>query len=325
MGATPVSQLSRFRNLSHPLDRLRTMFLIFLLCVTPFSADKVDIIREGNESIVHLLGNVVIEDEKAKITCVEARLNEKKNYVVLVQDVKIIDKNGQVSADFALYYFKDKKGYLKGNVSLLKADQIISSDSLYYSGTEELVEMFDNVKIEDEENNLRAYSARGWYDLHDDEGYLVDDPLLEIIREDREPMKIRAQRFQLNNNINTFYGFDSVIAIIDSITVHCDTFSYDLKTERGTMIRPLIVESKNELKGETGQFEMENKDIESLSVQNGWSKYYTKEGSKNIVEGEKISVIFQDGKASRIIVDGKPKGVLRLKRKEEDVDNQESE
>jgi len=301
------------------------MLIVILLCITPFSADKVEIIKENGESIVQLSGNVVIEDEKAKITCAEAHLNETKDYVILIQEVKIVDAHGQINADFARYHFKDKKGYLKGNVSLKRTDQIITSDSLYYSGLEDHVEMFGNVKIDDHENNLVAYGARGWYDLQEDEGYLVDRPFLDIIRENREPIKIHALRFKLNNSSNVFYGFDSVVALIDSITVHCDTFVYDLNTDHGSMTRPLIVEDKNELKGESGQFRMNNKSIESLSVQKGMSQYYTKEGSKNIIEGETINIIFKDGKASHIIVEGKPKGVLHLKQREENVSDQESE
>ena len=85
------------------------MLLIFLLCLTPFSADKVEIIRENGKSIVHLLGNVVIEDENTRITCSEASLNQTENYVVLIQDVKIVDENGEIKSNFAVYYFKEKK------------------------------------------------------------------------------------------------------------------------------------------------------------------------------------------------------------------------
>ncbi len=299
--------------------------IVILFCITPFSADKVEIIKENGESVVHLSGNVVIEDEKAIITCAEAYLNETKNYVVLVQGVKIVDAHGQITTDFARYHFKDKKGYLKGNVSLQRTDQIISSDSLYYSGLEDHIEMFGNVKIDDHQNNLMAYGSRGWYNLQEDEGYLLDHPFLDIMRENREPISIHALSFKLNNSNNVFYGFDSVVALIDSITVHCDTFVYNLDAENGSMTRPIIVEGKNELKGEGGQFKMNNKSIESLHVQKGMSQYYTKEGSKNIIEGETIDIIFKDGKASHIIVEGKPKGVLHLKQREDDVSDQESE
>jgi len=295
------------------------MLVLFLLCVTPFSADKVEIIKENGESIVHLLGNVVIEDAKTKITCSEAQLNQTHNYVTLIRDVKIADRNGEIVSDYAIYYFKEKKGYLKGNVSLLTTHEKISSDSLYYSGLEDLVEMFRNVKIEDEKNNLTAYAERGWYDLKKDEGYLMDEPKLEVAREEKDPMAIRAREFQLVTNSNEFYGFDSVTAIIDSITVHCDTLLYNLETENGNMTRPIMLEKGNVLKGESGHFIMRNKSIESFSVQRGWSQYYTDEGSKNTVEGRKISILFDDGKASKIVVEGEPQGILRMKRTEENV------
>ena len=123
------------------------MLLIFIFYVTPFSADKVEIIKENGESIVHLLGNVIIEDAKTKITCAEAQLNQTKNYVTLIKDVKMVDKNGEILSDYAIYYFKEKKGYLNGNVLLLTAGEKISSDSLYYSGLDDLVRMFRNVKV----------------------------------------------------------------------------------------------------------------------------------------------------------------------------------
>lgn len=301
------------------------MLLIFLLSLTPFSANKVEIIKENGESIVHLIGDVVIEDENTRITCAEASLNETKNYVILADDVKIADKNGEIKSDFAVYYFKDRIGYLKSNVSLLTGDEIISSDSLYYNGMEELVQMFNNVKIEEKKNNLMAYGESGWYDLKKDEGYLVDNPKLEIIRENKEPIKFSAREFQLIINSSEFYGFDSVVAIIDSIIVHCDTFQYNLETENGNMVKPTMLEKNNELKGETGHFIMRNKNIEIFSVQKGRSEYYTEEGSKNIVEGKKISIIFQDGKASKIVVEGEPMGDLILKRKEEDAGNEGSD
>ena len=74
---------------------------------------------------------------------------------------------------------------------------------------------------------------------------------------------------------------------------------------------------QNELIGVKGQFTMRNKEIEVLSVEQGQSTYYTKEGSRNVVQGDTISIIFQEGQAKKIIVDGKPKGQLSLKRSSE--------
>lgn len=294
------------------------MILIFLLTLTPFSADKIDILRENGESTIHLIGNVIIEDENTKITCFEAKLKETKDLVVLIRDVKIEDKNGEINANAAVYLFKEKKGYLSGDVVLLTGDKIISADSLHYDGMNEFVEMFSNVKIEDPKNNLVAYSEKGWYDLKKDHGYLVDNPHLEIFRENSEPFKISAKEFELIAPNNILYGFDSVIAVIDSITIYSDTFAYNLKTESGNLVRPIIVDRENELKGESGNFQLNNRNIESFTVENGWSRYYSNEGTKNIVSGSKISIIFTEGKASKILADGQPKGTLYLKGEEEE-------
>jgi len=298
------------------------VILFFLLSLTPFSADKVEIIKQEDTSVVHLLGNVKIEDENLKIACREASLHEVENYVVLIDDVSIIDKNGEIQAGLAVYYFNEKKGYLRDSVVLLTGSEIIRADSLYYDGVEELVQMFGNVVIEDKKNNLMAYSEQGWYNLSEDEGYLVEGPSLDIVRENKEPMKVKAQEFKLLGDRNKFFGFDSVTAVIDSITVYCDTFSFDLKEDHGTMVNPVILEKNNELRGETGTFKIKDKEIELLSVHRGWSKYYTDKGSKNTVEGEEINIVFRDGKAIKIIVNGEPNGVLRLKRKEEDAGNE---
>jgi hypothetical protein len=108
-----------------------------------------------------------------------------------------------------------------------------------------------------------------------------------------------------------------VQAVIDSIIVYCDTFSYNLRDETGEMAKPVIHEKRNELKGNHGRFSMKNKEIQTVSVTNGQSVYYTEEGSKNIVEGEYISILFEKGVATTIKVEGQPKGLLFLKRSDE--------
>jgi hypothetical protein len=143
---------------------------------------------------------------------------------------------------------------------------------------------------------------------------------MEIFRENQPPLTISAREFDLIVPDNTLYGFDSVIAIIDSITIYSDTFEYNLKTEHGNLVRPTIVDRENELTGESGQFQLKNKNIESFSVEQGWSQYSTDEGSKNIVSGSKISIIFTEGKATKIFVEGKPQGNLYLKQEETDED-----
>jgi len=297
------------------------IFLLLLFHLTPFSADRVEIIKEDNESIVHLVGNVVFEDTVTRITCREAHLYESRNYVLLQGDVDISDKNGVIQSSSARYDFKERKGYLSGGVSLeTKNDELIHSDSLYYDGVAGLIEFFGEIKLEDRKNDLIGYGNRGAYDLKNDEGYLLGEPRLEILREEKEPIKINAREFRLDSGDNLFQGIDSVVTIIDSITVYCDTMYYNLKEHSGRMVKPCVFEKKNELYGETGEFRMKSQKLDFFSVENGWSKYYTEEGTKNVVEGERIRILFKEDRASKIIVEGKPKGVLTLRAEEDAAD-----
>jgi len=293
------------------------MLLFLLIALTPFKADKVEIFSEGNERIVHLIGNVVIEGSETMITCAEAKFSEVSGWVRLFRDVRLRDSNGEVYAHSAIYYFNENRGYLSDSVRIITSDERIRADSLYYDGGRDSVEMYGNVLIEDERNDMSIAGERGWYNLTRDEGVLYGNPQLQMSRQGKEPMIVVAESFRLLTGENLFYGFDSVRAIIDSVVVLCDTVNYDLETETGNMVGPIIREKDNELRGVRGQFRLRNKEIESMSVEDGHSVYYTKEGSKNIVEGKTISIMFQEGKAVIIKVEGEPRGVLSLKRSQE--------
>lgn len=293
------------------------MIFLLLTALTPFRAERVEIIEEEGERIVYLLGNVVIENDEAVITCDEARISEAHGWVRLSGAVRVRDANGEINAGTATYYFDENRAYLSDSVIIVTARERIMSDSLHYDGTRNWVEMYGNVLIEDDRNDMVASGQSGWYDLARDEGSLSGGPELRIMREDKTPIVVYADAFALITRDDQFRGYDAVRAVIDSIDVRCDTVSYDLRSETGQMVRPVIREKNNELTGTRGEFRLRNKEMELLDVVNGRSVYHTKEGSKNAVEGERIAVFFSEGRAVTIRVDGRPTGVLYLKRSQE--------
>jgi lipopolysaccharide export system protein LptA len=295
------------------------MFVIILIALTPFSADRIQIYKEADESIVHLIGNVIIEGEETKITCAEARINETRGWVRLSDDVKLSGRNGEVGAMNAIYYFNDDRGFLRDSVTIVTDNERMYSDSLYYDGKKDSVEMYGHVVIEDERNKMIASGDRGWYNLERDEGIMCGKPELRIMRQGKNPIIVYAGTFRLMTNDDLFMGYDSVKAVIDSITVFCDTFSYDLEEGTGEMNMPVIREKNNELKGATGKFRLKDEEMDLLSVTEGQSVYYNDEGSKNVVEGRNIEITFEKGKAATIRVEGRPRGVLNLQRRKENA------
>ncbi len=297
------------------------MIIILLLAMTPFRADKVEISTEGETRIVHLIGNVVIEGEETVITCDRAAIDEETGSVTLSSSVKMQGRNGTVSSGSALYFFDEERGYMSDSVVLVSGDEVIRADSLYYEGLRDSVEMYGNVVIEDHDNDMTVAGQRGWYNLSKDEGSISGRPALRIMRQDKSPIEVNARLFSVKSKEDRFYGYDSVRARIDSIIVLCDTFAYDLKTDRGTMVRPVIQEENNELNGADGEFAMKQKTIDVLEVHGGRAVYYTENGSKNVVEGDTIRIIFKDGRAVSVRVEGSPHGVFSSSRRAENADD----
>jgi lipopolysaccharide export system protein LptA len=295
--------------------------LLLLLALTPFSADKVEIIKEDGVSVIHLIGNVVIEDEETKIECDNAQLYEDDDYVVLRDSVVISDRDGSIAAHHAQYYFSEKKGYLGGGVRLVSESRVITADSLSYDGEKEYVEMERNVVIEDTENKMFGYGDIGWYDLNNDIGHLESKPHIEIERDEKDPIHITARQFELHARDNKFYGYDSVVTTIDSITVLCDTFTFDVVADTGTMVAPEVIEDKNILQGATGTFVLVDDQVEFFSVHKGSSVYHSEAGNVNTVEGDTITIYFEKSEAVKIVVNGNPGGVLELKRGSGETEN----
>ncbi len=293
--------------------------ILMLFITTPFNAERVEIVKENGENIVYLLGNVEIQQEDTKISCNEARLNETRGIVILKDSVLIKDNNGEIRAGNAVYYLDEKISVLRGNVRLLSEDRIISADSLNYDGEKRFVKMYHNVRLEDLKNNLIAYGGEGSYDLNTEIGNLIKMPRLEILRENKTPMTITAKEFLIKNREELCYGYDSVVGVIDSINLLCDTISYNIKKDNGAMIKPVVTEKNNELKGMTGEFGLKNKTIDYFKIFSGMASYWTEQGSHNIIEGNSIKILFQEGRAFRVQVEGNPKGKLYLKEQEENA------
>jgi len=295
------------------------MICLLLIQLSPFSADTVEILRDSG--IVHLIGNVKIESDSVRIDCREARLYETEGIFILEQNVTIRDTNGTITADRAQYQFREKLGRLRGNVTLNSENEVIRADSLDYDANRRFVKMIDNVRIEDTQNDMNAFGREGWFDLGQDRGSLTGLPHLEIAREGKSPMYVRAREFSLDVKADRFSGFDSVVALIDSITIRADTFDYDLKKEDGRLANPRITEKDNVLSGKRGVFKLVKKAIDLFGVEEGESIYYTKEGSKNYVAGSALTILFKNGQAYKIIVNGNPHGYLVNRKEDSDAGN----
>jgi len=297
------------------------MLILLIIQLTPFTADRVEIVREDGQSVYYLFGHVDITGDSLAIQCQQARLFADADRVELLDSVWIRDPSGEIRAARAEYRFGERLAFLSGGVTLIDSNRTISAESLTYDGGRRRVKMYRTVLIHDPGNNLDAYGQQGWFDLAAETGALSGGPRLEVQRRDKTPMIINARDFFLDAGNNLFYGYDSVTALIDSITILADTFKYGLKSEDGTMVQPRITEKENLLRGSSGTFQIRQQLVHRFSVADGQAVYHTAEGSTNVVTGMSITILFKNGQASTIFVNGDPRGHIVNPRKEKNAEN----
>ncbi len=297
------------------------MLILLIIQLTPFTADRVEIVREDGQSVYYLFGHVDITGDSLAIQCQQARLFADADRVELLDSVWIRDPGGEIRAARAEYRFGERLAFLSGGVTLIDSNRTISAESLTYDGGRRRIKMYRTVLIHDPGNNLDAYGQQGWFDLAAETGALSGGPRLEVQRRDKTPMIINARDFFLDAGNNLFYGYDSVTALIDSITILADTFKYGLKSEDGTMVQPRITEKENLLRGSSGTFQIRQQLVHRFSVADGQAVYHTAEGSTNVVTGMSITILFKNGQASTIFVNGDPRGHIVNPRKEKNAEN----
>ncbi len=290
------------------------IFVYLLLTLSPFSADKVEIIRHEEGNIIRLLGDVIIDASTAKIFCQEATIYEFKDLAVLHGAVRIIDTSSTIEADTAYHYLSDERSLLKGNVILKKAARTIYADSLVYFGRRDYTQAFGQVKFTDSTQKLTARGDHGTYDLRQGRGYLEGSPRALIERENKSPIEVNSRIFEFIEKSNSIIAYDSVKVTIDSTFIEGDSLRYFLDKKEGLITNLTISEQRNNIIGDSGRFTLGDDRLEEFKIRNGHGVYLTKEGTKNEVDGGLIVFQFKDGRIYAIEVSDKPKGILYLRK-----------
>ncbi len=290
------------------------IFFYFLIWVSPFTADKVEIINLPGERVVKLAGNVIIDATPARIFCSEARVYEDRDLAILTGRVKIIDTASSVEADTAYHYLKGERSILKGNVTLFSGSRSIYAESLIYDRVKKFVQAFDSVKFVDTMQKFTSLGNRGSYDLKMGIGRLEDQPCAWIERKDKSPIYVWSRVFEYNAKKNWIVAYDSVRIVIDSIEVSGDSLRYEIDKKIGLIEKIRLTEANNSITGGSGRFALADENLSEFDVNQGQGVYITREGVKNEISGGLMRFKFNNGKAVAIEVYDRPRALLYLKK-----------
>ena len=289
------------------------ILLLFAVALSPFTADKVEIINAPEGNVVRLVGSVVIHAQTATITCQEATIYEARNLAVLSGAVKIVDSNSTVEADTAYHYLQGSMSLLKRNVSLHSKARSIFADSLVYDRGKEQADAFGNVKMVDTVQKFTALSRLGTYDLKRGIGRMTGQPRALLDRPEKPPIEVASKILEYQERKNMIHANDSVVVRIDSMLITGDTLTYDVSAKAGWISNIVMTERENRVTGNTGRFELVDGQLDEFEVLSGQGTYLTGEGTQNDITGSSILFRFSAGRATGIVVTGKPKGYLYLR------------
>ncbi len=287
--------------------------LLFMVTMSPFTADKVEIINGPDGSVVRLVGEVAIQTPTAKITCQEATIYEARNLAVLSGTVKIVDSNSTVEADTAYHYLQGSMSVLKRNVALHRQARSIFADSLVYDRGREQADAFGNVRMVDTVQKFAASSSIGTYDLRRGIGVMRGQPRALVDRAEKPPIEVTSKTLEYQERTNMMFARDSVAVRIDSMLITGDTLRYDINAKEGWISNIVMTEQENRVTGDAGRFELVDDQLSEFEVRSGQGTYLTREGSQNDIAGGSMLFRFSGGRATEIVVTGAPKGYLHLR------------
>jgi len=277
------------------------------------TAETVTLDETDEGRVSHLIGNVTITHGKTIITGDEGYAYEIQQMAEVQRNVRIDDEATIITAAHAKYFKDERMAVLTDSVELRDGKQLLKTDSLVYFKTRKFSEGYGNVVLIDKERNTEVKGNYGEYDFVDDAGFITDNPEL-ILFEKAKKITVSGDTLRIKRKENFMSCKGNVKVKEDSITATAGYLEYF--SDSGRMYlneKPFIEQSdKSTLSGSSIEVFLKNREItKTVAMNDANGKYQLSNGATNNVQGDTISILFEDGKTARIIVVGNTNGLYR--------------
>lgn len=123
------------------------------------------LIYDGNEKTAELYGNVVLTDDKMRLTTDHLRYNTGDNIAYYNNGGTLVNKENTLTSKIGYYDAKSKNIYFKDSVKLVNPEYIIECDTLIYNNSTEIVNFVGPTTISSPNDTI--YCESGWYNTND--------------------------------------------------------------------------------------------------------------------------------------------------------------
>lgn len=280
--------------------------IVFIIALLPFTAsERVEIINEGGERMVRLIGAVTFERSDLKITCDRATIFG-EDLAILKGNVVLKESTTTITADSLRYEIKTGDGMFYHS-SLSESSLVITACSLSYDPNSRRIHGLDSVDIHDSINDLRLSADRFVYNLDSGIGESSGNPKLKILRQDDEPIVTESKIIQYFRNQDELNFIDSVRIKDKNMIIVCDSLNFNNQTSSGELYNLTIKSEDENIKGDVGKFKVIKKEIKSMIISNASVKRDI-EDREDQLWCEELFVIFESGSITRAEATGSPRG-----------------
>lgn len=285
------------------------------------TADRVELEVIGEQTVTHLIGNVVVTHGGAVLTGDEATAFEQQSLAVIRGNVRFVDQGVVFTGREGAYARDERRAELVGDVVVVDRDKTITADRMTYLRDSRVAKGYGNVCIVNSERDATVCGGEGMYDFAADHGIMEESPTITLSR--GRPTVIDAERAELFDSEDIAIASGDVEVMRERVEARCDELIYYSREERALLRGdPVVIEGSNWLKGnEIELIFADNALTEAHVTGRARCRHEVEGGGVNEVEGESITVTFEDESATRMVVEGQARGVYRLPQEEEESEN----
>lgn len=199
------------------------------------AAQNFEYIKMGSKNISKLIGNVQLKQQNTLMYCDSALIFESENVVEAFNNVKINHNDSVTILGNYLYYDGNtKQALIKGNVSLLDKQMLLTTEQLDYDLTNQYGYYSTGGKIVNKENTLT--STIGYYYARKNEFFFKKKVLLT-----NPDYVMKSDTLLYNTLSKTAYFFGSTQISSDNDKILCENGWYNTQTDQSQFSKNAII------------------------------------------------------------------------------------
>jgi lipopolysaccharide export system protein LptA len=279
------------------------------------TAGTVRVINTEQGRVTLLEGGVTITHGSAVITAQSGKGIEAKDEAVLEGEVRIVDGETTMESRTGEYFRRGKRAVLRGDVRIDDGRELVQADEVTYFRDSKIASASGSVSFKNKANEVTVEGGKGTYYFEEDRGIMEESPLLTASGE--KQILITSQTMETFDKEAKALVAGDVKVYQEDVTAACDSLIYMSRDDVAMLIgSPWIAEGANRMESANIRLEFANRKLNRAVLTPDAKGFYSVgEGEANTVSGDEMIIVFQDGKAGEVTVNGSAGGTYYMKKK----------